>query len=883
MPGSWPLVGRREELAFIGDAFGETDSRGVILAGAAGVGKSRLAAESLALAASDGFTTSWAVGSRASASIPFGALAHLLPEDIPLSPDRGNVLRIAAGAIVGRTGEERFVLGVDDAHLLDDQSAALLQHLTLTDRAFLLLTVRSGEPAPDSLVGLWKDQMFEWLELQPLSRDETEELLESALGTHVEDGTTHRLWDLTRGNPLYLREIVLGALDNGSLVSTGGLWRWRGPVAPGQRLLGVLGSRLEGLPREDRELLEVVTLGEPLELGIVESLASPGAVGRLEERGLVEETRQRRRKKVRPSHPLYGEILRAEVTPARTRAVHKALAEALEATGARRSEDLLRLAAWHLEAGSLGRPGLLFEAAGRALALFDYSLAERLARADAETEAGVEASHLLAVAVIAQGRFQEAEDFLALVESGAADDTLRVDVALTRANNLHHDLRRTDDALEVIAEAELTVSDSDLLDRLEGGRASFLLSAGRVDEACEAGIKIFGRPGASDRAVAGAIDSAGIGIIYSGRPEEGAELLDRHLEQLLRVLHLWPYGEVAQATYRTLVHYFAGSLVEGAALAEEAHREATERGTDWAVGWTAGLLGGILAGQGRVRHASRLLSEAVVLLGETNLASQLPVYQANLAYSLAVGGDLFGAEQALREAEAALNPSHGLLEGWLALPRVWVRACRGETSAAIAMALDEADRLGSGGLRSLQAMALHDVVRLGQPERVADELSRVAESCDGRLIPAMARHATVLAGGDAPGLEEVSEDFESMGAYLLAAETAAEASVFHRDAGSGKAATRMASRAKGLADKCEGARTTALALIEDPLPLTRREREVATLAARGFSNGEIAERLVLSVRTIENHLHRSFTKLGVEGRGELGAVLGMANGSSAST
>jgi DNA-binding CsgD family transcriptional regulator len=276
-----------------------------------------------------------------------------------------------------------------------------------------------------------------------------------------------------------------------------------------------------------------------------------------------------------------------------------------------------------------------------------------------------------------------------------------------------------------------------------------------------------------------------------------------------------------------------------------------------------------------------LLAEAVVLLGETNLASQLPVYQANLAYSLAVAGNLTGGEQALLAAETTQAASpHTLLEGWLALPRVWVPACQGGISTAIAKAIDEADRLGSGGIRSLQAMALHDVVRLGEPERVADELSWVAGSCDGRLIPAFARHAAALAGRDVTALEEVSVDFESMGAYLLAGETAAEASLLHRDAGFGKAAARMATRAMGLAGMCEGARTPALALIEDPLPLTRREREVATLAARGLSNLEIADRLVVSVRTVENHLHRAFTKLGVEGRGELRVALGVGYESS---
>jgi DNA-binding CsgD family transcriptional regulator len=55
--------------------------------------------------------------------------------------------------------------------------------------------------------------------------------------------------------------------------------------------------------------------------------------------------------------------------------------------------------------------------------------------------------------------------------------------------------------------------------------------------------------------------------------------------------------------------------------------------------------------------------------------------------------------------------------------------------------------------------------------------------------------------------------------------------------------------------------------------LTAREREIATLAASGLSNREIADRLVVSPRTVENHLARAFVKLGVTSRRELpGAV-----------
>jgi len=84
---------------------------------------------------------------------------------------------------------------------------------------------------------------------------------------------------------------------------------------------------------------------------------------------------------------------------------------------------------------------------------------------------------------------------------------------------------------------------------------------------------------------------------------------------------------------------------------------------------------------------------------------------------------------------------------------------------------------------------------------------------------------------------------------------------------------RAASAAQ-LLESCEGARTPALALARHAGLLTQREREVAALAASGLPSRLIAARLVLSSRTVENHLQRLYGKLGVTGRAELAAVLG---------
>ena len=59
--------------------------------------------------------------------------------------------------------------------------------------------------------------------------------------------------------------------------------------------------------------------------------------------------------------------------------------------------------------------------------------------------------------------------------------------------------------------------------------------------------------------------------------------------------------------------------------------------------------------------------------------------------------------------------------------------------------------------------------------------------------------------------------------------------------------------------------------------LTPQQREIIELAAQGLSNREIAQRLVLSPRTVASHLHRSFPKLGVSGRRQLHALVAAAN------
>jgi DNA-binding NarL/FixJ family response regulator len=95
-----------------------------------------------------------------------------------------------------------------------------------------------------------------------------------------------------------------------------------------------------------------------------------------------------------------------------------------------------------------------------------------------------------------------------------------------------------------------------------------------------------------------------------------------------------------------------------------------------------------------------------------------------------------------------------------------------------------------------------------------------------------------------------------MGDALAAADAAAQASTSHRLAGQRGSALTASARATLLANDCGGAVSPVLAAGRAPLPLTRREHEIAKLLSDGLSNRDIAEATSLSIRTVEGHIYQ---------------------------
>ena len=88
-------------------------------------------------------------------------------------------------------------------------------------------------------------------------------------------------------------------------------------------------------------------------------------------------------------------------------------------------------------------------------------------------------------------------------------------------------------------------------------------------------------------------------------------------------------------------------------------------------------------------------------------------------------------------------------------------------------------------------------------------------------------------------------------------------------AGHSRCSAAAAARSAANVEQCEGALSPVLIPAVATVPLTRREREIALLASRGLTSKDIAARLSVSNRTVDNHLQRVYAKLGITSRREL--------------
>ncbi|MET9229637.1 LuxR C-terminal-related transcriptional regulator [Lentzea sp. NPDC003310] len=841
----WPFVGRVREVEDVLSTL--TSGGGAALVGPAGVGKTRLADEVVARLEHAGLVVRRCYATVATSAIPFGAMAAMLPADLRSANPLGRAVEHLLAE------RQPLVIVVDDAHLLDDASIALLHHVIRHGHARVLVTSRPGERTE-----LWQEGLLRRYPLGDLSRAESDLLLERALNGPVDTRSAALLWSVSAGNPLYLRELVVSGRAIGAWRADDGIWAWHGEIDLAGRLGELVRTNLGRLEPPHRHALELLAYSEPAELDLLASVVREEVLDDLETRSLIRVEASGRRTVVRLGHPLYGSLLRTTCPTLRARSHQRALATALEATGARRREDPMRIATWRLDSGSPISVDLLAAAADQAWAAGDAALAERLCRGAVEAGGLNRVGHVFGQVLMHGHDPARAETTLADVMAAplSAEDLSRL--AATRAMNLHFGLADADAATKTLDAADTPSLTGDAREWLQVVRV--ILDAQHTH----------------------------VATVLERTHQPVAPHLSVHMQRTraLCLLHAGRYSEVTDeiAAYepvdstpddgalrmRCFALAFASRLAEAEALALTMY----DRPFDELAFTGATSLYSVLSFCARMRgngtQALRLAREGTPKSSTTPLIFDA-IALANLAASAALTGDTTLAQQAQARAEQARRPAWRLAGTTVSVTRSWVLAATGQTKAAADAAMAAANECASLGAHGSEAMALHDAARLGL--NTSHRLTALTATMDDPMTAAYAAHATALAHASPSALEATATSFQQLGATLHAAEALAAATRLHRTRGNLHAASRTSARQALLTHDFDGARTPVLRT-DGLTHLTRRQAEVAHLATSGLTNQQIAERLHTSKRTVDNHLHAIYGVLGVTGREELRTVLG---------
>ncbi|MGA8327974.1 MAG: helix-turn-helix transcriptional regulator, partial [Mycobacterium sp.] len=677
-----------------------------------------------------------------------------------------------------------------------------------------------------------------------------------------------RMWHLTRGNVLFLRQLVTQEYHAGRLVSRDGTWQWVGTMEVSQSLVDLVNLRIGAAPEPVLEVIDSVALAEPLELAYLTALAEASVIEDAERRGLITVSRTTPSGVVSLGHPLYGEVRLAQAGQLRLERLRGRIVRKMvaldEAVG---RPDPVRLALLWLQSDLAPDHDVFTQAAQAAFRGLDMALAERLADAALAAGAGVDSALLRANALTLIGRGAEADEVLKSVTDKALPEPIWSTAVNLRGVNLLWTLAQPEQAHKLIDDA-LAGASEPVTQRLSAFRAVQLAVEARPAEALRICESI-------DRADLGALSTLVrtwaqiIALGDLGQPLLAAEIAGKATPLAAGSQGTAYYQTVILMAWYTQALILGGCLLQARAVADRTTRQCADA-PGRSQTFAAAINGRTALGCGDLRTAVERLGYAVAkFAGDTDGSS----YHFGIEYAeaLARRGDVDAAAEALADIERREHPAAAFRESDRLLAAAWLLSARGRTSQSQALAREAAAFACTHGQHAREVVCLQAAIQFGD-RHTAARLAELAGLVEGPRADLVARWAAALDDHDGEALLAVSYDLEAMGDRIGAADAAAHSSlVFRRKARVGPALT-AGGRAERLIADC-GAVTLATKAAAMPLPLSDREREIAVLIAQGLSNSEIAEALTLSVRTIEGHIYRSCSRVGMTTRTELAQLI----------
>lgn len=805
-------------------------------------------------------------------SVPYGALSPYL-SSLEQVDDPVRVLR-EIGVIVdeARKGRTPPTVLVEDAQFLDPESSFVLSML-VENSAIKLIAIGSGRIDGDStLFSLTDSGLLATIVVQPLDLEGVKALAQTVAGGRLTDGTVQVIRSMTGGNPRLVKEYVQSCLSQGVLVrdkesmaladDDGGVWVLaRLSPEPDDTLTEVVREIHSFLPAGQQRTLELLALGGPQPRELL--VACEGSEYRhlLEAGILVVEPDAT----IRFGAEVHGLVLRHIIAPGRSATLHGTW-------DAHRREQRIELSPqqvlWSLEVRADLPAGAVVDAVESANDQLDYPLAWKLCLVSGIAATSPRGTLAECRTLLGLGRFHSARAKLMQLAEDAEDPE-----DLQRALNMLT-LALAHLGLDLAATAEL---EKVWLTRARnsGNTAGFALAAEEHDRITQ----ILDLWGAVQKSESGA----------RPRAEVERTLSQRGLSAESRIVVLTMLSDLCSVEGETET-----ALGFARAAMAELDRDASLNGNYqlqvlFRIGWN-------LAFSGRYAEVEDFLTQRA---GST---VRLVLYrQGTLSLiwgiALLLQGQNEQARASLSDAVAELrlrDPSRVVLAEMfheLAESRFSNRPGRtpgiagpdwSETEASHCL-LHRAVAAGCAGSSSerLEDFPLieREVIALSaerQHAEVATDATLTARMTD--LVVGMEGPRAALLGrlsaaqgrlGSAEDLSKLACDAASSQDYRIAVDAMATAATLHAEAGDNRKCGLVLRDLKQLLREQQIApgpyAGRALAMAE----LTARETEIVELARDGRNNAEIARALTVSQRTVEGHLYRVFSKLGINDRSEL--------------
>ena len=854
---SWEVAIDARMLGAVVDRAAQRGAEVNLLEGQFGAGSTTLAEAATIALRARGIVVLTAYASPQLRDVPLGAMAPVLatvhaPAGMAVA-DRLQRLYLSLA-----TAKAAPVLVVDDAAHLDDVSAAAVRQLVRSYGVRCLITARTGAALPEPLARLDDEGLVRRTAVPPLAASAAAALVERAVGARVETDSLQRLVARAAGSPQLLRGLVRSAMESGQVrPSPAGVVI--GAVSLPARLADGIAARYDDLGADVRGFAELLAVAGRLPVSVFDdrrALAALAVAGLT----VVDDGA------VSIGHPLHAETLTARLTDARVDGLRVLAGQLLS----RSSTDDDRFASAVVLTRSSSPPATaeVVWAAQRASAIDDRDVAIGLAERAVELardrgEAQPSGALLVrADSLSMSGRLDEADAAFAEALRHVADDDDHAVTAL-RAG-LHYSVRRglPEPAEEIWRDAFARISDAGARAYLSTNISKWQLMVGQApltssaapaaDPGDDPALAMHGRllqvlatVTAGDVHAARAAIAAGrplaealrnearnvtevidfaefVLIVLEGHPAAALEFADQVTHDPRdEAAGLWSYG-------RAFVHTQAGRLDEALRFATMAVAELEWRDVVGLYGAAVGLRAAVAAQLGQLALAAEILAG----LGPDArrvVTADLQVVEAE-AWLLVAGGDEAGAAEVL---------------------------------AASTLAGARAANLSFAGITASTS------TRLGHPAAALDLVAAVGAAPVPPAVRLLTAHAEALAAADPSALLAASAALETSGFAVAAHDAARQAAQLSRAAGT----TPLTRRADAAASRIAAGFSPSPASDGPESVLSQRELSVARLAAGRERNREIAVRLGLSQRTVENHLANVYRKLGVVGRDELRDLL----------